>query len=284
MGRSSKSSEWVARAGFQRPQLHRLRTDINYATALFDRSEDRSVDHLPLTALAQFSGPSAPDGLALGAAMAAEGDQWMVLLMAYEPVRPPTSLEEFRATCAKLPPVFGHAVRGRLIRDILTYRQADSRRRDFTGLERFPARLVSVGDAVASFNPVYGQGMSSATLHASALSEYLAAGPSLSRAATEFFELQAVVTDAAWTHSAGADSARLDALNGVEVPEDLARRRWAMGQLVQATLRDESVADAFREVSFMLAHPSTLTEPALLERAVAANEGALPSSVGSAAD
>jgi 2-polyprenyl-6-methoxyphenol hydroxylase-like FAD-dependent oxidoreductase len=284
MGRSSKSSEWVERAGFQRPQLHRLRTDINYATALFERSEDRSVDHLPLTALAQFSGPSAPDGLALGAAMAAEGDQWMVLLMAYEPVRPPTSLEEFRATCAKLPPVFGHAVRGRLIRDILTYRQADSRRRDFTGLERFPARLVSVGDAVASFNPVYGQGMSSAALHASALSEYLAAGPSLSRAATDFFELQAVVTDAAWTHSAGADSARLDALNGVEVPEDLARRRWAMGQLVQATLRDGSVADAFSAVSFMLAHPSTLTEPALLERAVAVNEGSVPSSVGSVAD
>jgi len=284
MGRSSKSSDWVERAGFQRPQLHRLRTDINYATALFERSGGRSEDHVPLTTLAQFSGPSAPDGLALGAAMAAEGDQWMVLLMAYEPVRPPTSLEEFRATCAKLPPVFGHAVRGPLIRDILTYRQADSRRRDFTGLERFPARLVSVGDAVASFNPVYGQGMSSAALHASALAEYLTGGPSLSRAATEFFELQAVVTDAAWTHSAGADSARLDALHGVEVPEDLARRRWAMGQLVQATLRDESVADAFRAVSFMLAHPSTLTEPALLERAVAANEEALPSSVGSPAD
>jgi hypothetical protein len=31
-------------------------------------------------------------------------------------------------------------------------------------------------------------------------------------AASQFFELQAVVTDAAWTLSAGEDAARLDAL------------------------------------------------------------------------
>ncbi len=194
--------------------------------------------------------------------------------MAYEPDRPPTSIERFRATCAKLPPVFGHAVRGPLTREILTYRQADSRRRDFAGLARFPARLISVGDAVASFNPVHGQGISSAAMHASCLSAYLVSVPSLGRAATEFFDLQAVVTDAAWTHSAGADAARLDALHGVKVPEDVARQRWAMEQLAQATLFDQSVADAFNAVSFMLAHPSVLAEPSLLERAVAANERA----------
>jgi 2-polyprenyl-6-methoxyphenol hydroxylase-like FAD-dependent oxidoreductase len=233
MGRSSKASEWVERAGFQRPQLHRLRTDINYATALFERSEN--LGEQPLTTLAQPAGPSTPDGLALAGAVAVEDNQWMVLLMAYEPDRPPTSIERFRATCAKLPPVFGHAVRGPLTREILTYRQADSRRRDFAGLTRFPARLTSVGDAVASFNPIHGQGISSAAMHASCLSEYLVSAPSLGRAATEFFDLQAVVTDAAWTHSAGADAARLDALHGVEVSEDVARQRWAMEQLAQAT-------------------------------------------------
>jgi hypothetical protein len=118
MGRSSKVSEWVERAGFQRPQLHRLRTDINYATALFERSEN--LGEQPLTTLAQPAGPPTPDGVALAGAVAVEDDQWMVLLMAYEPDRPPTSIERFRATCAKLPPVFGHAVRGPLTREILT--------------------------------------------------------------------------------------------------------------------------------------------------------------------
>jgi 2-polyprenyl-6-methoxyphenol hydroxylase-like FAD-dependent oxidoreductase len=273
MGRSSKTSEWVEDAGFQRPQLHRVRTDINYATALFTRTEDS--DDFPMTALAQFDGPAAPDGLALGTALVAEGNQWMVMLTAYEPGRPPKTLEEFRATCAKLPPVFGHAAAGELTREIMTYRQADSRRRDFTVLEQYPARLVSVGDAVASFNPIYGQGMSSAALHASCLSDYLVNNPQPQRMATEFFEMQAVVTDAAWELSAGADAARLDALQGGEVSTELQQQRWAMNQVVQATLTDQTITDAFAAVSFLLAHPSILAEPDLLQRAVAANERTL---------
>lgn len=157
----------------------------------------------------------------------------------------------------------------------MTYRQADSRRRDFTVLEHYPARLVSVGDAVASFNPIYGQGMSSAALHASCLSDYLVNNPQPQRMAMEFFEMQAVVTDAAWALSAGADAARLDALQGGEVSTELQQQRWAMNQVVQATLTDQTITDAFAAVSFLLAHPSILAEPDLLQRAVAANERTL---------
>ena len=222
MGRASKMSDWVEQAGFQRPDLHRLRTDINYSTAQFERSENAA--ELPLgTTLARFADPTTQDGLSLAGTVAVEGDQWTVLLSAYEPDRPPATPEVFRAVCAKLPATFGHATSGPLTGEIQTYRQADSRRCDFTGLE-VPRPSISVGDAVASFNPVHGQGISSAALHASCLSDYLVGAPSLNRAATEFFELQAVVTDAAWSLSAGDDAARLDALQDNEVPEDVARR------------------------------------------------------------
>jgi len=270
MGRSSKLSDWVGQAGFQRPALQRLRTDINYATAMFDRPQDPVG--LPLSAITRFTPPSGPDGLTVAGVVAVEGNQWIVQLMTYEPDRPATTLDAFRATCAKLPPTFRHAVRGSVTRGIETYRQADSRRRDYTAITRFPARLVSVGDAVASFNPIYGQGMSSAALHASCLSEYLTATPSLDRMATEFFDLQAIVTDAAWTMSAGGDAARLDAINRVDVPEDVAQQRWNFDQVSQATLVDQSIADAFGKAAFMLIHPAKQTDPALVERAIAANQ------------
>ncbi|MFG2368596.1 FAD-dependent monooxygenase [Streptomyces mirabilis] len=273
MGRSSKLSEWVEQAGYDRPRLQRLRTGISYATALFERAD--KPDDLDLAcALGQFSPPSSPDGLAVGAVNAIEDDQWLVMLMAYGENQPSRSIEAFRSTCAKMPPIFGEAVSGAVTREILTYHQADSRRRDFAGLSRFPARLVSVGDAVASCNPVYGQGISSAALHASCLSEYLVGNPALTMPAAEFFALQGVVVDAAWTISAGGDAARLDAIAGVEVSEDVRRQRWAMDQLIRATLVDETVAQAFNAVAFMLAHPFSLGDPALVERAVAAHQRA----------
>ena len=47
-----------------------------------------------------------------------------------------------------------------------------------------------------------------------------------------------------------------------------------MNQLVRATLVDQTVAHAFSTVAFMLAHPSSLGDPALVKRAVAANQRA----------
>jgi 2-polyprenyl-6-methoxyphenol hydroxylase-like FAD-dependent oxidoreductase len=201
MGRASKLSQWVELAGYDRPRLQRLKTGINYATALFERSD--KPDDLELAcALTQFSAPSSPDGLAVGAVNAIEGDQWLVMLMAYGENQSSRSIETFRSTCAKMPPIFGKAVSGTVTREIMTYHQADSRRRDYAGLSRFPARLVSVGDAVASFNPVYGQGISSAALHASCLSEYLVGDPAFDMPAADFFALQQVVVDAAFSNVA----------------------------------------------------------------------------------
>jgi 2-polyprenyl-6-methoxyphenol hydroxylase-like FAD-dependent oxidoreductase len=135
-------------------------------------------------------------------------------------------------------------------------------------LRHFPARLVCVGDAVASFNPIYGQGMSSAALHASWLSSYLAGGAEFNTAATDFFELQEVVVDAAWNLSAGGDAARLDALNGNEVPDNIRHQRWTRQQVLRASLTDSNIAGVFKDVSYMLRHPSALADPALVERAV----------------
>jgi 2-polyprenyl-6-methoxyphenol hydroxylase-like FAD-dependent oxidoreductase len=133
----------------------------------------------------------------------------------------PPERPALRATGDKMPPLYAEVARQDPADEIATYRQADSRRRNFTSPEHLSARLVSVGDAVASFNPIFGQGMSSAALHASCLSEYLSTAPDLAARATRFFALQEVVTDAAWTISAGADAARLDAQSGAEVPAEI---------------------------------------------------------------
>ncbi|MEU1340094.1 hypothetical protein [Streptomyces sp. NPDC005827] len=142
--------------------------------------------------------------------------------------------------------------------------------RHFEALDRFPARLVVTGEAVASFNPVYGQGMSSAMPHASCLSEYLCGEPQLDIPARHFFELQHVVVAAAWQTSATAVAARLG-LAGRPATDRQRRTAWAMRHIMAAAVHDSQVAEAFRDVSFMVVHPATLLVPDLVRRAARAN-------------
>ncbi|MFE5112927.1 FAD-dependent oxidoreductase [Streptomyces sp. NPDC056663] len=273
MGRSSRLSSWLKESGYDQPRLERVEAPINYATALFERPV-KVADLETVGALALFAPQYPSGGISVAVAQPIEGKRWIVLLMGYGDNRPGRTVAEFRAACAKLPPVFATATAGAVMGDVVTYHQAESRRRHFAEVSRFPARLVSVGDAVASFNPIYGQGMTSAALQASCLASYLEGGPDLGTAAREFFRLQQVVVDAAWAVSAEGDTARLDAQNGTEVPEDIRQQRWAMEQITAATLLDPDVTRAFNTVAHMLRHPATLADPELLARAVAANEGA----------
>lgn len=70
----------------------------------------------------------------------------------------------------------------------------------------------------------------------------------------------------------GADADRLAVMNGVEASEEVQQQRWAMGQIMQASSRDEAIAEACKAVFFVSAHPYTLADPTLLERAIAVNQ------------
>jgi 2-polyprenyl-6-methoxyphenol hydroxylase-like FAD-dependent oxidoreductase len=262
MGRASKLSDWLEQDGWQRPILERLPTGINYATAFFKRADDPPV----IGTVIAHPGPRFPDR-PLGGLASIENGQWQMLLAGYGDNRPGRTLEDILA--AELPPIFGEAARSEMIGEIQTYHQADSRRRNFTRLQHFPARLISVGDAVASFNPIYGQGMSSAALHASCLSDYLHSDPDLGLPARKFFALQQVVVDAAWDVSTSADASRLD--RPQKPPARIRLQRWVMDQILAAAVTDKEIATKFNAVAYMTAHPTSLARPGTVVRAIAVN-------------
>ncbi len=262
-GRSSRLGHWLEQAGWPAPPLERMRVDINYTTALFHRDE---ADPEVAFAFASWGIGRTPPGLAPSVIDAVEGDRWIVMMGGYGSDKPGRSLDSLRAICDRLPDPFPRATRGELLEPIAGYTQADSRRRDFHALPRFPARLVVVGDAAASFNPIYGQGMSSAALHASCLAEYLDSRPDLDRPARVFFDLQRVVVDAAWQTSAVPDLA----LPHVGAPRTLVSRAGEAyaNLLIDATVTDAVLARKFADVTFMRAHPSTLMDPRVVARTV----------------
>ncbi|MEW2515622.1 FAD-binding monooxygenase [Streptomyces sp. NPDC046870] len=266
-GRGSRMADWLEAGEWPRPRMERLDVDVRYVTAHFERSPDWTG---PLSGITRYGPRSGSERFAGAAVNAVEDRRWAVMLASYGDDPQVSDVEGFRARCAGLPPVYREAVKGRLTGGPVPFRHPDNRWRHFEALDRFPARLVVTGEAVASFNPVYGQGMSSAMLHASCLSEYLRGAPDLDAPARHFFALQHVVAGAAWQTSATADAARLG-LAGRPGTAPQQRTAWAMRHVMAAAVHDSRVAEAFRDVSFMLAHPATLLAPDLVRRAARAN-------------
>ena len=264
-GRSSRLGDWLAGHGYPRPPMQRMAIKLNYATALFRRPADADV-----WTCISIANPGPGRTARIGGFTPIEGDRFTMLVSGYADDRPGRDAGDYRRRCVEdFPAEFGAVATGaEQVGEVITYHQADSRRRDFHRLRRFPARLVAAGDAVASFNPVYGQGMTSAMLHASCLSRYLRRGPDLSRPARSYFADVKVVVDAAWQVSTTADLA-LPHVDG-PYPKGYRLIRWGSGLVFKASMRDQAVNRRLGQVTTMLAHPSALTSPRFLLRALAA--------------
>lgn len=168
-------------------------------------------------------------------------------------------LENLVRRCTRyFPSLYGEiATRARMIGDIATYHQADSRRRDFDELDRVPAGLFAAGDAVASFNPIYGQGMTAAMLHASRLSRYLRSQPDPAQPAKAYFDLVRMVVDSAWQTSTLADL-ELPHVDG-PYPKGYRLTKWFSGVMLKASRVDPVINGKLVRVTTMLAHPDTLS-------------------------
>jgi 2-polyprenyl-6-methoxyphenol hydroxylase-like FAD-dependent oxidoreductase len=258
MGRSSRLSDWLADASWPRPRLRRMTIKLNYATALVRRDVNVADEWVVISRTTPGQG-RVPR---IGGITAVEGDRWIMLISGYGDDRPTRDAEDFRSRCRNdFPPVFGTIVDGcEMVEPVVTYHQADSRRRDFHELDRLPRGLVAVGDAVASFNPIYGQGMTSAALHASCLSNHLRTGSS----PRDYYGQVRTVVNAAWQTSTTADLA-LPHVDG-PYPPGYRAIKWFADQLYETSMTDAVIASRLGGVTTMLAHPVTLGRPGTVLR------------------
>ena len=116
---------------------------------------------------------------------------------------PPTDPAGFGAFAAGLPTA--DIAGAEPLDDPVPFRFPASVRHRYERLTSFPAGLLVIGDAVRSFNPVYGQGMTVAATEAMTLRGLLAgrAVPDARR----YFRAIAAAIDVAWDIAADADLA-----------------------------------------------------------------------------
>lgn len=116
-----------------------------------------------------------PPGLGL---LGYEDGTWTLTTFGVAKVEPPHTFPEMRALANQILPerISTALQQAEPVGEPAFHRYPSSRWRRYHKLERFPAGIVPLGDAVASFDPIYGQGMTMTSLQAGHLSRALAAG------------------------------------------------------------------------------------------------------------
>lgn len=251
-GRTSRTPMWLENHGYTSPKVEEVHIDVAYSTTVIERPADD---------LRTFLVPPSSPHTRGGMAAPIEGNRWVVSVHGVHGDHPPTDPEglvEFAASL--LTPEVKHLLddHRQVSTEIAQYPFPTNRRYRYGDLDRFPDGLVVIGDAIASFNPIYGQGMSVAALEALVLHQILATG-SRNDLALRFFSRADEVIDMAWLLAAGSDFAFPQTTGPKPFGTDIIS--WYLTQLVHKAHTDSTLSSAFFQVLTMEQPPTTLLRP-----------------------
>ena len=259
-GRGSHASQWIKSLGFEQPREEKVNVQLFYTTRIF-RRESRHMNGEAFVSI-----PSTPEGKRGGVVLAQEGDEWIVTLTGNFGHQAPEDLDGFIEYAATLPAkhIYELVRNAEPIGDAITMRYPASVRRRYEELNSMPDGFLAFGDAICSFNPVYGQGMSSAAQQARELRNALASGNK--DLARRFYRAAGKVIDIPWSIAVGTD---------LQMPETGARRtvdvriiNWYMSKLHQRGHTRSDAAIAFIRVAQLLDPPTALMRPLLAARVI----------------
>lgn len=256
-GRGSRAATWMADLGYPAVEESVVEAGLTYVTRHF-RHKIGVLDDLD----ADISGDGA-GGTRTGVAIRQEGGIWAVTLCGGFGEQPPTELAEFLTFARGLPTSGTAEVAAECepIEGPLTFRYPSSRWLHWEKVVDPPERFAVIGDALCSFNPVYGQGMSSAALQAEALAEVLNHGLTglSARAAKAFAEVVATP----WILATGSDR-RHPSQPTKPLAERLLDRY--LDRVLATAAHDREVTMAFSRVLNLLAAPPSLMAPRIVVR------------------
>ncbi|HKV55091.1 MAG TPA: FAD-dependent monooxygenase [Candidatus Binataceae bacterium] len=264
-GRGSHARRWLPEMGFEAPQETVIGVDFAYSSTKF-----RIPNYHGEAGLFTLFGGPPPKYTSGGALVLIEDGIWQLSLAGRFGEYPPQDESGFMEFVRNLPtPQLYEIVKdAERVDEITHHRFPTSVLRHYERLGAFPERFIVLGDAISSFNPVYGQGMSSASLQADALAQILerrAAAPNgLDAFAPEFFAKAAEVVSAPWSLAANFDFSYPQTTG--ERPQMSAEDLRYFLILDALTAEDVEVQKTLVEV-FSLARPmSTLWEEPLRSR------------------
>ncbi|WP_314252276.1 NAD(P)/FAD-dependent oxidoreductase [Streptomyces sp. DSM 40907] len=259
-GRASRLPRWLARLGITGLAEERLDSGMVYASRLYRAPvPTRGWPVVGVQADPRLRRPAKAGGI-----LPIDGDRWHVSLMGAPGGEPTRAAEDFES--------FARTLRHPIMADLLEHAEPLSevsvthstanRRYYYERLSARPDGLVALGDSVATFNPVYAQGMSVAALGALALRDLLATG-SAGNLAQRAQRAIARPVDAAWALSTGQDIHFTTTKGKRPKLADRLLRRY-VSRLSRTATGSFRAATALTDVLALQAPPTSLVRPGVL--------------------
>lgn len=257
-GRTSRLPEWLSELGLPRPVEEQVHCNMAYLTRRWRFTNDVMGDDI-VQVIAPAETPC------FGVAIAQEDGSYIVTLGGLLDGAPEKNDAAYHAFARALPlQRIADALEGaEPVTEFQPSHFPYSRRRRFDQLAAHPVGLIALGDSIASFNPMYGQGMSVAALEAVALRDLLRRGPLDARA---FYKRAHRLEDVAWKISTGGDL-RFPAVEGKRTP-DMKLMNAYLDRLAAAARNDVVLAHQFLRVAAFVDRPESFFKPSVVWRVV----------------
>lgn len=263
-GRGSRTPAWLAEAGIGKPPETVVTVNVGYSTRFFRISSEKN---LPWRAVLILNRP--PHCTRLGASFFVESGELLVTLGGLFRDYPPDDDAGFLKFAESLehPELFQAIQDAEPASPIATYRFPAHVWHHYDRLKNLPPNLLVLGDALCSFNPIYGQGMTVAALEAQALhrcfaSSALRANANLLR--DRYFRDAVGIVKSAWTMATGADLAYSQAEGARPFGQGMVLRY--LNHITGLACYDKKALTIWNEVTNMQRPLSALFAPSMAAR------------------
>jgi 2-polyprenyl-6-methoxyphenol hydroxylase-like FAD-dependent oxidoreductase len=268
-GRGSRAPQWLEAAGFAPPRETIVNAFLGYASRFYRPAP--AAERWWKGAYVQAAPPNHPR---VGVILPVEGGLWHVTLGGGDRQYPPTDEAGFLefARTLRSPFIYDAIRSAEPCSPVYATRSTENRQLHFETI-RMPEGFVVTGDAACAFNPVYGQGMTTAAIAARTLDACVEASTQRTGAphgdglTTSFQRALARANSAPWMLAIGEDlryrsteGARCDARTRV-----MHRYMDAVGRL---TTCDRAARLRLLRAFHMIAPPRSLFTPAMLWRVI----------------
>jgi flavin-dependent dehydrogenase len=204
-GRGSRIQHWLGELGIPAAKQEIVDSGLSYATRIY-RAPEAVARDCPVINVQADVRENKPGQTATIVPL--EHGRWLVTLSGTRGGEPPADAAEFVrfAREAVRHPIVGELIaKAEPLTEVVTAHGLVNRRRFFEKSRPWPAGLVVLGDAVATYNPVYGHGMSVAALSACAIRDEVAKNGLGPRTARRIQRAVAKQVEPAWTMASGED-------------------------------------------------------------------------------